>query len=131
LSPTDAYWRASLEYCVAGNLQAVLDEYLHILPDRLGILDSSDQDAAPRLASAVREALLVRTVSYSCHDVVEGPDGLRFQQGRHRLRGRFALRFGQERTEETGDATRTSQVRDAFNSPFWPFVLATTSVGQE
>jgi helicase-like protein len=27
--------------------------------------------------------------------------------------------------------TRASQVRQAFNSPFWPFVLATTSIGQE
>ena len=27
--------------------------------------------------------------------------------------------------------TRKDQVRKAFNSPFWPFVLATTSVGQE
>ena len=26
---------------------------------------------------------------------------------------------------------RRSEVREAFNSPFWPFVLATTSVGQE
>ena len=26
---------------------------------------------------------------------------------------------------------RASQVREAFNSPFWPFALATTSVGQE
>jgi hypothetical protein len=26
---------------------------------------------------------------------------------------------------------RKSAVRQAFNSPFWPFVLATTSVGQE
>ncbi len=30
-----------------------------------------------------------------------------------------------------GGRTRSSEVRDAFNSPFWPFVLATTSVGQE
>jgi hypothetical protein len=27
--------------------------------------------------------------------------------------------------------TRADHVRKAFNSPFWPFVLATTSVGQE
>lgn len=26
---------------------------------------------------------------------------------------------------------RSGQVRDAFNSPFWPFVLASTSIGQE
>ena len=44
--------------------------------------------------------------------------------------GRFALRFGDERSDDGGE-TRRSHVRTAFNSPFWPFVLATTSVGQE
>ncbi len=129
--PDDAYWRAVLDYAVAGNLQAVLDEYVHVLPDRLGILDPTSPEATEQIADAIRDVLTVRTVSYSCHDITDDGTGARFQQGWHRLRGRFALRFGQDRVEETGDTTRTTQVRDAFNSPFWPFVLATTSVGQE
>jgi hypothetical protein len=52
---------------------------------------------------------------------------------------RFAMRFGDEPNDEesaqaAGDenaGTRKERVRAAFNSPFWPFVLATTSVGQE
>ncbi len=42
---------------------------------------------------------------------------------------RFALRYGWA----TGDSesVRAPEVRNAFNSPFWPFVLASTSVGQE
>jgi hypothetical protein len=41
-------------------------------------------------------------------------------------------RFGEERSDESErGANRAEQVRGAFNSPFWPFVLATTSVGQE
>jgi hypothetical protein len=47
------------------------------------------------------------------------------------MRVRFALRFGQQEKDEGKTATRADQVRAAFNSPFWPFVLATTSVGQE
>ena len=48
----------------------------------------------------------------------------------------FALAFGEDISRDTGpdgdDAKmRKSVVREAFNSPFWPFVLATTSVGQE
>jgi uncharacterized membrane protein YkvA (DUF1232 family) len=47
----------------------------------------------------------------------------------------FALAFGddsQVESETVGDfESRKSDVRTAFNSPFWPFVLATTSVGQE
>ena len=44
------------------------------------------------------------------------------------------MRFGDE---EGGDRTSTDeparavQLRDAFNSPYWPFVLVTTAVGQE
>jgi hypothetical protein len=44
---------------------------------------------------------------------------------------RFAARFGQDDKDEVGGATRSDKVRAAFNSPFWPFVLASTSVGQE
>jgi hypothetical protein len=47
------------------------------------------------------------------------------------MRARFAARLSEETTETGGEPTRADQVRKAFNSPFWPFVLATTSVGQE
>ena len=43
----------------------------------------------------------------------------------------FALRYGDEKSDDGSVMTRADQVRKAFNSPFWPFVLATTSVGQE
>lgn len=36
-----------------------------------------------------------------------------------------------KKSDESKDVTRKEQVREAFNSPFWPFVLVTTSVGQE
>src|SRR4029077_2741984 len=35
------------------------------------------------------------------------------------------------RVDEEKDSYRPTRVREAFNSPFWPFVLVTTSVGQE
>jgi hypothetical protein len=47
------------------------------------------------------------------------------------MRSHFALRFGQQTSEDGTSGARENQVREAFNSPFWPFVLATTSVGQE
>src|SRR5262249_53457581 len=34
-----AYWKAVLDYCFAGCLQAVLDEYAHVLVEWLGIAD--------------------------------------------------------------------------------------------
>src|SRR5206468_10745968 len=55
------------------------------------------------------------------------------------MRIRFAMRFGDERSDEevvstlgsSSAGTRKERVRAAFNSPFWPFVLVSTSVGQE
>jgi Helicase conserved C-terminal domain len=47
-------------------------------------------------------------------------------------RARFAMRYGDERGGEREKAQlRKEAVRAVFNSPFWPFVLATTSIGQE
>ena len=48
----------------------------------------------------------------------------------------FALAFGEDVARDgkqrgEDEKLRKSVVREAFNSPFWPFVLATTSVGQE
>jgi hypothetical protein len=51
-----------------------------------------------------------------------------------RFNARFALRYGSAKGAVTADEKsmeRMSDVQSAFNSPFWPFVLASTSVGQE
>src|SRR6185503_7930880 len=48
-----------------------------------------------------------------------------------RMRTAFALRFSDAADVDAEQTSRPDQVRHAFNSPFWPFVLATTSVGQE
>ena len=47
------------------------------------------------------------------------------------MRVRFALRFGRDGTDDANVLQRSDAVRSAFNSPFWPFVLSSTSVGQE
>ena len=47
-----------------------------------------------------------------------------------KMRGRFAMRLA-DYSEEGGTVARLGSVRDAFNSPFRPFVLASTSIGQE
>jgi hypothetical protein len=47
------------------------------------------------------------------------------------MRGRFAIRFGDQAIEGEQRQQRAQQASQAFNSPFWPFVLTTTSIGQE
>jgi hypothetical protein len=126
----DVYWRACLSYCLVGNLQSVLDEYGHVLPEWLGLLEKPPDETALKVADAMSEAISLRAVPYAVDHIVDN-DGDGLVIDRRRMRGRFALRFGDDRTEDELDSVRTSHVRTAFNSPFWPFILATTSVGQE
>ena len=123
---TMPYWRKVLRYCVNGNLQAVLDEYVHVLREWLGILDPSAAGAAGSVGEALADAVSLRSVNYYVRDPM-----LPWDEGRVTIRSRFALQFGQRQTDEEGHLQRSGLVRGAFNSPFWPFVLVSTSVGQE
>jgi hypothetical protein len=124
-----AYWRRVLAYCLDGNLQAVLDEYLHVLPGWLGPIRDDAADRVMDVANGAYAALTIRAPLYG-YDAITATDG-NVAIKTNRLRSRFALRFGVNASDETGAVERAGQVRAAFNSPFWPFVLVTTSVGQE
>lgn len=124
-----AYWLRVLGYCLGGNLQAVLDEYGHVLPEWLGLLQETPVARAGRVAEGMVAALTIRAPLYG-YDAITSEDD-RVTLNPQRLRSRFALRFGVDSQEEEGAIQRSGQVRTAFNSPFWPFVLVTTSIGQE
>jgi len=57
-------------------------------------------------------------------------DGQHVEFDARRMRTRFAVAFGHQALEGGGDV-RAESLSRAFNSPFWPFVMASTSVGQE
>jgi hypothetical protein len=133
LCPGEPYWQRVLEYCAIGGLQAVLDEYLHILPESLGLIGLEPEDVADKVAEEVRNAIGLRTAPVGVDEIRVAPNGA-VEREQKRMRSRFAVRFGDNEAEASdgGDArTRSGQLRSAFNSPFWPFVLATTTVGQE
>jgi len=125
------YWRQVLAYAAAGQLQAVLDEYVHTLHDLEGLFDSPPERAWSALAERVDEALTLRTGTPSVDEIRPDGEGQRLAIERRHLRNHFAIRFGAQETFDGRAGAREDQVRTAFNSPFWPFVLATTSVGQE
>lgn len=125
----EAYWRLVLRACMDGGLQAVLDEYVHVLGEALGVADGEEGRRLEAVAEEIRNALNIRAATYTVHEL--SVDGGKVELRRQPMRGRFALRFGDERSEEERTVQRQAQVRTAFNSPFWPFVLATTSIGQE
>ncbi len=132
INAEEPYWRRILEYSVAGGLQSVLDEYAHVLRESLGLLDHSPVEIFEQISRAMHLAITLRTSNIGVDDITIDPDqtGITISKSRG-MRGRFALRFGEEKLDESRDVTRKDQVRGAFNSPFWPFVLVTTSVGQE
>ena len=126
----DAFWRAALAYGAAYNLQAVLDEHVHMLVESEGLGTADPAERVARLAEKIREALSLRPARIDVDDpkVVDGRLDL---DDHFALRGRFAMRLADSRHEEGDGQNRIEDVRTAFNSPFRPFVLASTSVGQE
>src|SRR5690606_23911241 len=48
-----------------------------------------------------------------------------------RFRCHYAVAISDQHDTEEGATKRRAQVRHAFNSPFWPFMLNSTSIGQE
>lgn len=118
-----SYWRAVLAYCADGNLQSVLDEHLHMARSNVGDRPLDD-DGLFEIARTLGRTLAMRPSTYSAFDPLRPDDPIH-------LTSRFALRYTNRRGDEANDGRRLSDVRAAFNSPFWPFVLATTSVGQE
>ena len=123
------YWRQVVDYCAAGNLQAVLDEYVHTLNDLEGLFAIDDEAAWGKLTEAVSGALSLRTGAPRVDEIQPTEGTVRIRH--RRLRNHFAMRFGAQERDDGKTGAHEEKVRQAFNSPFWPFVLASTSVGQE
>lgn len=126
----DSYWQRVLQYGADGNLQALLDEYAHILFDANGLAERNVADGCQRLSDAMYEAMSLRSATLHPDAVEVSKGALSIRAFETRIRTHFALRFGNV-SEEDGAVTRKKSVQAAFNSPFWPFGLASTSIGQE
>jgi len=109
------YFLRVLDYCAIGNLQATLDEFIHMIGEHrsLGYTEERIKDS---IISAFRQPVGTQQ-GFSKDDKLS-------------MRKHFAVDFGNNKqTEEAVE--HAGNVRAAFNSPFRPFILATTSVGQE
>jgi len=134
----EPYWERVLEYAHAGGLQSVLDEYAHLLRESLGVASKAPREIAQKIGAEIISALTIRAASLRIDDVTAPPYAREVKLETEPMRIRFAMRFGDDRADEeappmdgSSPATRKERVRAAFNSPFWPFVLVSTSVGQE
>lgn len=119
------YWQHVLAYCADGNLRAVLDEYLFQLLSELGTAEVDDAGLL-KLANRAADAMSLRPARYVARD--NSPERREIP-----LSARFAVRYGGRQESDAGEKAgiRQGEIRAAFNSPFAPFVLASTSVGQE
>ena len=124
----DRYWHSAINHGARDNLQAVLDEYVHCLVEAEGLTGVAPHDRVRGLAQAIHRALSLRPSQIDVDDPQVRDGQLHIDH--FTMRGRFAMRLADYRDEE-GTTARLGGVRDAFNSPFRPFVLATTSIGQE
>lgn len=126
-----AYWRTTLQYAIQGNLQAVLDEYAHQLwePETWGA--ASPGQIAERVTEKAVGAITAKTSRVRPDYFHAKPQSLGIKKDGIAIRTHFALRYGNLQSSSEASEVRDDVVRDAFKSPFYPFVLASTSVGQE
>lgn len=113
------YWERVLTYCVDGNLQSVIDEYIHMI-DEKGTNKQYVADTIYESLDINSSSLRIDTTE-SFKNVEKPPRGLRTH---------YSVMFTNKKTDEK-NVSRSTDVRQAFNSPFRPFVLSTTSIGQE
>lgn len=123
----DAHWENLLTYCKQGNIQAMFDEYAHLITNSL----DADNNLVDNLHYTIASSMDVRTTIYTidtfnafkarANGTKEKPTA---------IRSHFAVAFTKGDGKEK-DADRKKSVRNSFNSPFRPFVLASTSIGQE
>ncbi len=112
------YWRQVLRYCADGCLQSVMDEYGHLTKGQKTTMKSTIEH-------------IVNTVNITVSSI--NVDSLAtFIKGKpQRMRCHYAVDFGNQKLETEEGQKRATNIRENFNSPFRPFVLATTSIGQE
>lgn len=109
------YFQNVIEYCIMGNLQAVLDEFVHMIGEKKN---------PEKIAERIKESF-VDSFPQPVNTINKFGSKKKFSMRKH-----FAVDFGSSKQTEK-EVNHATNVRSAFNSPFRPFVLASTSVGQE
>lgn len=110
------YYEQVLYYCVMGNLQAVLDEYCHMI----------DEGNHSDLLVDKLNTTFISATPYRIHTT----DSY-CKEGSKPVPMRRSFAFDYAKVVQDKNIKHNGTLQQAFNSPFRPFVLATTSVGQE
>lgn len=120
------YWERVLKYMIDGNVQAMLDEFVYLL------INGESIKSTMELSDFIADILSVRTANNEIEDINELiKDPHKKTTKRRSIRSHYAVDFGTQKMNTAKGVGRHINIRQAFNSPFRPFVLASTSIGQE
>lgn len=110
------YWSDILDYGIQGNIQAMWDEYAATL--------AKEEPSPERVMTTLQKVLGMsdRSLTADYFTSAGSAEQVRLPIG-------YCLPFTDDQKEENADSIE--RVRQAFNIPFWPHVLVTTSVGQK
>lgn len=104
---------------VEGNLESVLDEHFWFV-------STTNSQSWPERLQELQSALALPNGRTALHEITKAP------RNKKRVRCHVALPLHQAKDDDNDkNVPRPDVVRHAFNTPFWPMVLTTTSVGQE
>jgi hypothetical protein len=116
----ELYLDGVMDYCVLGNLQAVLDEYVYMICPTL-------DDRAKIIKTMSSAFINDSNLWVDTNNSFGKASGDKFV-----MHVSYAVPFAkQKKALNEKDEKRSNDIRVAFNSPFYPFVVASTSVGQE
>ena len=123
----DAHWMNVLTYSKHGNIQAMFDEYAHVIVSGL----DKDEHLIARLHKTIADSLSIKTTPYAFDTLDRFRKRILGNKDKTvNIRTHYAVAFTKGDGKDS-DTDRKKTVRNAFNSPFRPFVLASTSIGQE
>lgn len=120
--PGSKPWMAVSSYAAMGNLQAVFDEFMHLLKSVHRDMDKS--------VEAFHAAIAPGAVSLTAQTALP-PLKKQVKQQDLTFHCHYAVPFGNQSSAEEEGLKRITSARASFNSPFWPFMLNSTSIGQE
>ncbi len=115
-----------LDYSIKHNIQSMFDEYIHLLTDSPRYKNMrEDENKILYLLEKFRTIFMLRPNEITIDNMNENEE---------KISSKFAMRISKSsmiaRIDSEAPLT-ADNVKTSFNSPFAPFLLATTSIGQE
>ena len=124
----NTHWQDVLLYCKDGCFQAMFDEYLHLIRESVSFSDETARDG--KVQNIMLNDLRIHTASYEVDTFNSFRSRVNGERKRNLMRAHYAVGFVTD-GDDAKKADRKNSIRGSFNSPLRPFVLASTSIGQE